>query len=232
MKKLILISSIVILIIICLVIFSLGQKSQLNPFPSSLPTPTPISAPNSIINSSVHLVSISPKDKEENVLSNASIKANFSQPVPGITFNIYPSIESVPTVTNNQIIIAFSQPLDINTIYTYSFLDQDGNIIFTGTFATGNSSNSVAPLSQEYDHLQTTADSEQRKNYPDVYLATYTPYDSDSFSVTSDFSDSEGGSFFFTVTQKAASGKGDFLSWLHSLSLTDEEIQKLDIRYQ
>ena len=70
----------------------------------------------------------------------------------------------------------------------------------------------------------------QRENHPDVYLANFTPYDSGSFSVQSEFL-SDTNLFRFTVIQKTSAAKDDFTNWLKSLQLSDQQIGTLDISY-
>lgn len=195
-------------------------------------TPTPVETPINQVRSALRLVHIDPQDNQDNVALDQKIQATFDKAANSIAFAIYPDIPFVISSQDTHVSITFSQPLVSDTVYSYNFLDSEGKIIISGTFATGTKADSVAPLSQEYDHLDSTADQAQQESYPDVFLATYVPYETNSFSVTSVFSSSGEGHFSFTVSQKNSGGKKDFLSWLSSLGLTDGEIQKLDIQYK
>lgn len=82
------------------------------------------------------------------------------------------------------------------------------------------------------DHAADLNNQYNMTNQPDIFLSNKTPYDTTDFSVTSDFASSPTQHFFFTVTAKNAHAQQAFLTWLHSLGLTDGQIQILDVRYQ
>ena len=71
----------------------------------------------------------------------------------------------------------------------------------------------------------------QRQNHPDVFLSNFTPFESATFSLSSEFIGEENGHFRFTVTSQTSAGKNDFLNWLKSLNLSDNQIAELDISY-
>ena len=210
----------------------LASRSGVSTLFQTYPTPTPVTPPTQINSSSVQLVQISPKNNAENTGLINQLTATFNTTAAGITFALYPETPFATTFSGAQLSVTFSEELLDNTIYTYSFLDKDGSVIATGRFNTGSTASGVAPLSGQYDNLESTANQAQRENNPDEFLANNTPYETSSFSVSSDFSSDGTGHFFFTVTSKSAGGKNDFLSWLTSLGFTSEQIQKLDIRYQ
>lgn len=232
MKKIILL---IISVLVLIIASGIALFTRLGTTPQGLPlfpTPTPIGAPNDITRSTTRVLSLSPQDKAENVSTQQNLEAVFNKPALGISFALYPNTAFTIATQASKITISFPQALETNTVYTYSFLDLSGKIIVSGTFSTGTQSNSVAPLSASYSDLEETANVSQRENYPDVYLASYTPFDAPSFSVASDFTTESVGHFFFTVTQKNQNGKADFIKWLASLQFTDEEVQRLDVRYQ
>lgn len=74
----------------------------------------------------------------------------------------------------------------------------------------------------------------QRVTHPDVFLANNTPYETNIFRITYQFTSSPTDHFFFVVDWKIQNediGKVQLNEWLASLGLSLEQIATLDIRY-
>ncbi|HLB61111.1 MAG TPA: hypothetical protein VJL83_05915, partial [Patescibacteria group bacterium] len=75
----------------------------------------------------------------------------------------------------------------------------------------------------------------ERENHPDVYLTNKTPYAEPSFSVVSDFKKEPTGHYYFIVEISEGftleQGRTEFVNWLKTLQLTEQQINLLDIEY-
>lgn len=75
----------------------------------------------------------------------------------------------------------------------------------------------------------------QKTQHPDIFLASQTPYSTKDFSVLSQFKQQTAGHFAFTVLLKTTDknvAKNEFISWVKTFSITDQQIQTLDIEYR
>lgn len=74
-----------------------------------------------------------------------------------------------------------------------------------------------------------------RKEHPDIFLYSRTPYENPDFSVTSHFKNEPTGHFTFTVVLKTTNkeeAKTKFIEWVKSFGISEEQIPTLDITYQ
>lgn len=94
------------------------------------------------------------------------------------------------------------------------------------------SSSAAVPDSPRIPDVDKNAEDFNKTNHPDVYVANKTPYETTDFSVTSRFVPGyPEGHYGFSVTQNTANAQKAFVAWLHSLGLSDEMINTLDIIY-
>ncbi|MCL5439143.1 MAG: hypothetical protein M1268_04105 [Patescibacteria group bacterium] len=84
--------------------------------------------------------------------------------------------------------------------------------------------------------MATEEENFQRKNHPDVFLSNKTPYSTANFSIVNPgFKSLPNGHYYFTITLMGTNkelSKTEFINWLLSLGLTNNQIQNLDITYQ
>lgn len=94
------------------------------------------------------------------------------------------------------------------------------------------SSAAAVPDSPRIPDVDKNAEDFNKTAHPDVYVANKTPHDTTDFSVTSRFVPGyPEGHYGFTVTQHTQNAQKAFIAWLHSLGLSDETINGLDVVY-
>lgn len=236
MKKIIIIffSSLFFLFAVLLLTrFFLGTKTT-SVFPPAFPTPTPVvPGQTQITPSGLQLVSLSPENGAKGVDPNAQIVATFNRTVStnSARFSFFPNIDYALVAQNNSLVITPTAPYERGIVYTYSVINTDGTIFATATFSAGANTSPIIPLTGRYPDLDTVSDNAQKENYPDVFLAGYTPYQTGYFSVSSEFSSSPSGHFVFFVNPHTNTAKQAFLSWLGQLGLTQDQIKRLEVVY-
>ncbi|OGG06245.1 hypothetical protein A3D05_03720 [Candidatus Gottesmanbacteria bacterium RIFCSPHIGHO2_02_FULL_40_24] len=177
------------------------------------------------------IISVFPPDETQNIPLETSLTITFDQPVKKevIEFSSNPAFPYEMGIKDNQLEITPKSVLEEGTKYTYIVKYKNYSLpSATYSFTTAGSLQNIPDTMPEG-----AAEAErlfQRENHPDVYLANFTPYDSGSFSVQSEFL-SDTNLFRFTVIQKTSAAKDDFTNWLKSLQLSDQQIGTLDISY-
>ncbi|HXS14735.1 MAG TPA: Ig-like domain-containing protein [Candidatus Saccharimonadales bacterium] len=211
-----------------------GSKRSQDVSLPSFTTPTPIDEPGGYIKTPLKLLETSPVNGSVGVEINQPIIFTFNQSVAteSVSFAILPEIGYTISSRLYSLIITPTTPYDANIIYTYSLFTQDGQSLTTGTFSAGLSPNPVKPLTGRYPNLDTVSEADQRQQFPDLFLASYVPFSTSSFSVADSFSASPSGHYEFTVTQITKTAKEDFLLWIKQLGLTQTQIDRLQIYYQ
>ncbi len=243
-KKLFIIAGGSTLLLFCffLLVFFLASIKEKNVHPPiESPTPTPVKSSQFLLNGPsstqqrpVKLLYFSPADGARNVSSQQEIVITFDQPVAteSVSFSIFPELDVRISSRLNSIIIIPNTPYQPNIIYTYSLFTPDNTKIISASFSSGNSQTPINPLKGDYKNTDSLGDSAQRENYPDVYLASFTPYDGTSFFVNNEFESSPSGHYIFVMTQKLQTGKSDFFDWLKKLGLTQSQIDRITVTYQ
>ena len=179
-----------------------------------------------------NIVSVDPLDGQLNVPFNQKITAVFETAVYGddVEFSSDPPFPFDKTVLNNILTITPRAPLASGTRYTYIFKYTRSAVPSRPySFTTRGPIQNIPDTMPEGAREQ--EDAFQRENHPDVYLSNFTPYESPSFSLTSEFVEEES-IFRFTMVQKTQSAESDFRNWLSSLELSEEQISRLKITAQ
>jgi hypothetical protein len=236
----------IIILLVCIVIvsaFIFKGKSKQIPSISMTPTPiitnaTPTPTPafplilTNVPSQKIQFTNIQPADTSTNIPVSTTITAIFNQDITSqnITFSILPNTPFTLQKNGNTAVVTFQQPLQQTSQYVYSFNLNNTQLLPTFSFTTEgqgqvklpNTSNNPAGKALEY----------QKTNDPSLYLQNNTPYETSAFSVDYNF---EGSNIYFTVTSKEANkadAKQQFLAWIQSIGLTQQQLQTLDIRYQ
>src|SRR5579872_5313347 len=236
MKKLILLISAAVLLLILLSLASvfLGKsRSIINIV--SFPTPPPVGlAFTQPTATPLKLISLSPTDGTTGVNESQEIIATFNQPITteSARFSLFPDVAFTTSSRLDSLILQPTTPYEDGIVYKYSVFQADGTLLASATFSAGLVENPVVPLTGRYPNLDTVADTSQRDNFPDVFLAGYVPYQNSAFSVTSDFSSSPSGHYEFFVSPNTQNAKNSFVEWLKTLGLTSEQIGRISITYQ
>lgn len=240
MKKIsFIIFGIFIFALIIITLFTQINKSkQTTPTPSIFPisTVTPETIPTGA-EKPLDIIFTQPEDKAKNISLSQDIIISFNRvlSLSEVIFVLAPAVNYTTSINGNNLIIKPSEPLSPGTLYTYiinyKFLKQLPSK--TRSFTTLGPTPSVKPdtfpvgLFEEQDRLQ-------REKHPDIFLANQTPYSTNDFSISSDFKQTPIGHFYFVVTLKGEDknlAKNNFMAWLESLGLTDQQIQGFDITY-
>lgn len=234
---------IILLLILALFIFLLitlmllgGRKVGTLFFPFS-PTPTPIGGtrvlPKINTTNSINVTSVDPEDGATNIPINQTIHITFSRPIDAneVTFIANPPFQFTASVADNVLTIKPSANLSQYTVYSYfvtflSFLPSK-----TFTFTTSSPNPSITPFVG--DTARNHSDQNNKITLPDLFLANQCPYTTKDFTIDAIDTPYPKDHFFFNVTLNKynPAAKQAFIDWLHSLTLSDEQIGKLEIHY-
>lgn len=106
----------------------------------------------------------------------------------------------------------------------------------TNTIQTTPSSTEENPglNSPRMSDIDKYAQNFNKTNYPDVFLANLSPYETSSFKMTVTFVSYPTGHYRINVEAKVTEeekAKQDFLTWVKNQGLTDQQVSSLDIVY-
>lgn len=236
-KRLILFIIILALFVpLVLFVFFLEVSNSGRTAPGIIATPTPITIPGvknpGSINTtptSLLVTNIDPANKSTNIPLDKAPVLTFNKviTISDITITIKPNTPFTEDTVNNQLIINFNNHLPPQTIYTITESNKTQKIPQVFTFTTGD-----APSTDQ------TANSNAQgnlQNNPDMFLFSQMPYNTNEIAAYGEFTSTPTGHYFFTVSLLGTNqqqDKQDFITWMKSLGLSDQQIQKLDIRYQ
>lgn len=224
---------------VLILVFATLRKTTTQPH---LPIPTSIpdiyTSPIPTVSSSVRVLSSKPETGAVNVAVDiAAIRILFNSPQKPEQFKIFlgasntkTSIGTNVTAEGNQLVIQPLMTLIPNTVFTLTVRSVAGNVlIYSLTFTTENVP-IVDTFPSGFDTYTEQRDFQER---PDIYLANKLPYGTVSFTMALEIPDS--GSYIYHVKPKitdAQKVRADVLAWLHSINLTDTDIDSFDIRYE
>lgn len=239
-KKLIIILAIaVFILLIAIVILNVSRNAGTPDITEEIETlPTGIIAPtNTLQNNALDVVSVTPKDGEQTVSINTSIRITFSRnpKEDEIDFSMGPDAIYSQEIKENVLIITFRKPLAEGTLYTYSVnFENDNQKVRLYRFVTEGTLKEVLPDTRSYDLIKEIEEKE-RINHPDIYITNRTPYEDNDFAIKSAFEPKTPAHYYFIVTSKIndpRSVEQAVNAWLQLQGLTEEQINGLDIRYQ
>lgn len=232
-KRLLFIALIFFFILIPALLLLFPNKKNPSPGPFS-PTPTQIINPPQHGPLGITIQNTKPPNNSTNVDPNQNIVLTLNKPatLDQIAINISPNIPYTPSIQENNVFITPQTPLQPGTTYVYMVKYADGTISDRYSFTTAGQQVSPAVSPAPVDNTQEMELEWQRVHQPDLFLSNKTPYQTQDFSVTNDYTTTPAEHFYFTVTAKTPNGKQAFLDWLKSLNLSDTQMQQLDIRYQ
>lgn len=232
-KKSILIISVLIISVLVLIFFSVfkNKQDQINS-KYNLQAPNITNTPLSPIQPIYKITDVVPADKDKSISPDANIIITFdSVPDPEtIEFSIMPDEEVQTQVSGN--ILTVNPVADLLPGTEYTFIVKYTNSLLpsrTYSFITAGPFKGF-PDTQPQDAAKQQEDFD-RNTKPDIFLTNKLPYNAASFQTESEYVPGNPGHFRFKVIQKSSSGKTEFLNWLKSLELTEDQISKLDIVY-
>ncbi|MGH7245671.1 MAG: Ig-like domain-containing protein [Candidatus Levyibacteriota bacterium] len=232
-KVLLLLLPLVLVPILLFGIKQILQGKQIKPGVRQTPqltAPTPISSSSSLI----HVISTTPPNKAINTPLNQKITIVLDKFVSekDITFSTFPQANLTLSIDRNIINATISGEFFPSTTYKYVVTYKNYPLPITYSFTTEGPTPTPRPkLSVS---VKTMRDDWNRENHPDIFLSSQLPQDTNTFSADYRFTQIPYAHYAFTVTAKidANAAKTDFISWMKSLGITDEQIQTLDITYQ
>lgn len=238
-KKYLLGGVFVLLVIIPLLLLVLKPSSNNFLFPSSV-TPTPVEGKDisNNPNSPLTVVSTNPQDKSLNAPLNSSITIIFNRtPKPNeFRFSSTPEIPGEFEIQGKKLTLKPLSPLLLSTTYSVVLGLLRGSEIKVYSFVFNSLGPTPTPPPDTRPiELITQVENYQRENNPDVFLSNETPYSNSSFSISSAYTKTPSGHFFFSVSLKGANkdtSRSALITWIKSKGLSDSQIQNLDIRYK
>jgi hypothetical protein len=176
-----------------------------------------------------------PQNGAKNVPVDSAINIKLAKPKSGSNISIAISPQISYKISNtSSLIVIYHEDFAPGTTYSIlvSAANQDKTVNYD-TFSFSTKGKAPKPINiNESENLAKKSSLFQLANHPDVYLSNNTPYESASFSIIQVQDDS--GLMRFEVKSKTNKyrAKNDFISWTHSLGLSDEQLDKLAIIYR
>lgn len=234
MKKTIyLISGLILLAVIVLIaVFFSSRNKQTSPAQENSFIPTAIPIPTSRDSVPLKIIRTDPLDKKTAVPVNQIITITFNRNLApqDVSFAILPDAPHVANIVNNQLLVNFTATLSAHTTYTYTITSKGTVVTHPNTFTSADAVSAITN-----DNAAETMTNWSRANEPDLFLYNHVPYSTTNFSVTGDSTQTAPYHFYFTVSLTGLNtdeDKKEFVAWVASLGLTNDQIQKLDIRFQ
>lgn len=233
--KFIIIFTLIFLIIILLfVIFRKGSSDSTQVQIQTSPTPQEFTDPSPTPDTrKYNIVKVEPADNSKAVSPDTNISIVFDK-IPDsklIDFSMHPQTQLQTSFYGNSLTVNPLQDLAPGTQYTY-IIKYNNDSLPSKTYTFTTVGEFKGPQNTEPEGAAQIEEEFQKQNHPDVFLSNKTPYTSSSFDLTSDFVGGEGGHFQFTFFQKSENAQIDFMDYLKSLGMTDEQIAGLDIIYE
>lgn len=244
-KKIIIILTITILVLVLITYFLISRRPTTTEINSTI---TPIVGLQDIVPGIIvpttnikpgelDIVAVSPVDGSSQITQTTPIEITFSQELKEneIEFIVSPEIAYTQALDGNKLIITPTEDFQTSTLYTYRVtILNDLQKIRIYTFSTAGNEPIYRPDTAPEDDDIKRYDESVRIEYPDIYLKNNTPYETTSFGITGTYSETAS-EFQFRVLLKEPNknqARADFILWLQTLDLTDEQIDSLDITYE
>jgi hypothetical protein len=232
MKKVLFIFLAFIIIIFSFFVFFIETKKT-SVTPSPISTPTPLTLPINTNKTGLSIVSTLPANNATNINANQPIIITFNRTVSSsdFSFALAPNLPYTSSFQGNQFIVTPTNSFDTGTPYYFTIQFSDGIFAQKFSFVTAG----AGPIgNSSFDNVSEVNNAGYKILKPDLFLSNQTPYQTSDFSVNYHLSQTPTDHFAFEVTLTGPNklqSKQDFLTWLHSLGLTDDEIQQIDITY-
>lgn len=203
-----------------------GPISTITPVPYIPPVTQP---PPTSTEPNLSIIDALPADKSTDNPPDQTIYVTFNKNVPSdIVFSLSPDVPHTTNGSNNVFSVSFSTALATKSVYVYTISSKQYNFSQSFTFTTADPTSGQDNVSQDIINAS-------RQNQPDLYLYNQVPYTTATFAVSGSFQSTPQNHFAFIVTLERTNtdkSKQDFINWVKSLGLTDQQIQTLDISYQ
>lgn len=154
---------------------------------------------------------------------------SFSQEDVEVT--VEPSFPYDTSVEGKQLIITPQRPLQPDTDYTLTVrptVSQERSFTFKTINPQDETDADTYPIG-----AREQSEEFQRINYPDVFLANQTPYETEQFVITHEY-DPGVGAFVFQVQLRGniQESRQAFADWLVSLGMTGEQVDRVQIEFR
>ena len=221
----------VVIAIIFLYFVFFGNKDGITPGNSPTPTTSPI---NDLI-----LQSSEPLNNSVNVEKTKEIVFTFSRPVTADDFTVLigPETEHTVVFRGKTVIIKPKTTWSEGTPYRITIQYADLSRVPDGLNFTvvGTSIKTLPNTRPNPTEIQNSEDL-QKEARPDVYLSNYAPFETDAFTISSEYRTQPTGHFAFIVQLKEGQSENEVRNaveaWTISHSLTSEQYNSLDIEFR
>ncbi len=239
MKKIIVIlTGILLVLLMIFLIVNYFRNNDTGVDMAEIAEPTGIVVPTqSIVAGELDIVGIDPKDDAQNIPLDQTLRIEFSRSFTDqeIEFFINPNTAHNTKIEGNKLIITPQNQWEPGMHYNYSvnFTD-DNQKVRLYRFTTTGPTQEFLPDTQP-EGLYEETQNEHKTKRPDIYVANNTPYESGTFSVSSDFEPNPPAHYYLIVKRKISDEeqvRQDVNLWLQQLDLSQEQIDGLDIRYE
>jgi hypothetical protein len=232
MKKITILIGIFIFVLVIFIVFLLLNR-PVKPENIVSPTPSPV-ADNSLL-----LMSTDPINNTKNVKTNQEIIFTFNNPVneSNITILVSPETKLSVAYRGKTVVIRPETAWAEGISYRISIQYADRSRIPDGiNFVVEGTPPATLPDTGPNQEQIKQSEELQRNESPDVFLSNYTPYETDLFTMSSEYASSPVGHFYFTVIKKQGGSENiirtQVKEWILSLGLTEIQYNNLDVRYK
>lgn len=183
------------------------------------------------------VIAVYPKDQSENVPSSEAVTITFSRPIISAEVKIYmdPPAERTQTISGNILTLRPKTTWDPGTFYSYNVsFPKDLNRRRTYAFRVAGAPKPISENTADIEVFEEIIDT-HRQERPDLFLMNQSPFETEDFSIEGMFESKNPAHYAFNVTLRKLDkevSKNNFINWLRSLELSDEQIANLDITYQ
>lgn len=229
MKKFYVILSLVIIVAIPLVLFTVSSVLSPKKSPSTIAlTPTPTGA--------LSVIKTVPSLNQKNVPVSQPISIEFNKTLTlaDVTIISSPPTQYNMSINGSALTMSPFSFLSSSTSYVITINSSDHKkLIYTLVFSTEGPIPTTIDTRPSGEPQKT--DDLLKKDRPDAFLSNKMPYSTTDFKAVYAFKSAPTGHFAFTVTllgtNKDAS-KLSFINWVKSFGITDAQINQLDITYR
>ena len=201
-----------------------------------------VSRPDSLVSppttdqNNLAVILTKPEHGRQDVSLNEPIVISFNRQLnpEEISFTLFPAILTTSEIQENNLIVTPRLNYAPGTTYTFIIRYPRSNKLPDSYSFTATGPTAVLQPDTQPTGASEREDNFQKANNPDVFLSNQVPFETDMFSIESDYASDPSGHFYFLVTLKGPNddgARGAALEWMKSLGLTDDQIQQLDIRY-
>lgn len=178
---------------------------------------------------------VEPSNGKENVDVKTFITIRYAQPLAQKDIKeivLSPKMDADFSLKNKTLIIKPKRTLQPGT--PYSFRIYYANETYSESFYFVTEGETPEEFYEQVDPgiLLDNSEEEQKKNDPSLYVFNKTPYKTELFSVSSNLTSDDTIIIHVTLKTDGEKARQEFIEWLLSIGLTEEQIGELNIEYE